>query len=115
MATIEIPVSNELEFVLSGIIEKLFDERFEEKFSELIAENEKLKKRGWWDDQHISDYFGKSYSETQRLLRLMEKDVVANRYISKDGGRSTRADIFEKWLMHYEANKYTRNKKPFIV
>lgn len=97
--------------ILKELVDQLVSERVEERLEEINFEKEQLRKQQWWTDEQIAEGFGKSYLEAQRLIRLMSDDPVGRQYISKDGGRSTRADVFEKWLMWHEQNRYSRGRK----
>ncbi|AAM99458.1 TPA: hypothetical protein U9N74_000148 [Streptococcus agalactiae] len=51
----------------------------------------------WLNDNDLSEFIGKSFDQTQRLLRKMYKDRNYRKYIDKVGGRSTKVKKFEEW------------------
>lgn len=54
----------------------------------------------WMDDNDLAEFIGKSFDQTQRLLRKMYKDRNYRKYIDKVGGRSTKVKNLKNGEKH---------------
>lgn len=68
---------------------------------------------GWMNDENLSKYSGKSYEQTQFILREMWRDPVGRQYISKHRGRSTCYKAFIAYIQYRDRVKYGRSDEKF--
>lgn len=100
-------LGDDIDNILMRKVEKVISTVVNEKIDNL-AIGEK-----WLNDQKLAEHFGKEKRQIQYLLRKMELDPVARKYISKEGGRSTKVKVFETWESWYEDQKYKSKSEPF--
>nr|DAX81221.1 MAG TPA: hypothetical protein [Caudoviricetes sp.] len=100
-------LGDDIDNILMRKVEKVISAVVNEKIDNL-AIGEK-----WLNDQKLAEHFGKEKRQIQYLLRKMELDPVARKYISKEGGRSTKVKVFEAWESWYEDQKYKSKSEPF--
>ena len=100
-------LGDDIDNILMRKVEKVISTVVNEKIDNL-AIGEK-----WLNDQKLAEHFGKEKRQIQYLLRKMELDPVARKYISKEGGRSTKVKVFEAWESWYEDQKYKSKSDPF--
>lgn len=100
-------LGDDIDNILMRKVEKVISTVVNEKIDNL-AIGEK-----WLNDQKLAEHFGKEKRQIQYLLRKMELDPVARKYISKEGGRSTKVKVFEAWESWYEDQKYKSKSEPF--
>ena len=112
---IEKILEKSLSDVLGDDIDKILLKKVEHVISTVL--NKKIDNLAfgekWLNDQKLAEYFGKEKRQIQYLLRKMELDPVARKYISKEGGRSTKVKVFEAWESWYEDQKYKSKSEPF--
>ena len=112
---IEKILEKSLSDVLGDDIANILMQKVEHVISTVV--NEKIDNLAigekWLNDQKLAEYFGKEKRQIQYLLRKMELDPVARKYISKEGGRSTKVKVFEAWESWYEDQKYKSKSEPF--
>ena len=112
---IEKILEKSLSDVLGDDIDNILMRKVEKVISNVV--NEKIDNLAigakWLNDQKLAEHFGKEKRQIQYLLRKMELDPVARKYISKEGGRSTKVKVFEAWESWYEGQKYKSKSEPF--
>ena len=110
---IEKILEKSLSDVLGDDIDNILMQKVEHVISTVV--NEKIDNLAigekWLNDQKLAEHFGKEKRQIQYLLRKI--DPVARKYISKEGGRSTKVKVFEAWESWYEDQKYKSKSEPF--